>query len=276
MKKIIIATGLALSVMLGTKNSMAIFCSNCSTVFTQLFQYVSDVETVVELTKQYSMQIKEYEQSIADYAEFVRQTQEMIEQSNQLSRQMDNMIQNTINLPGHLKDRVILESKYLLGNLRNLKSFKADQDTLYKIYAETFPGLDEIDIEGKPVSERMEIYDAQFIKATTDIDEVLQSSFGLSGTQLEQLEATGEFDAYLHELLSEKEGNLDALEAGNQIAGIIAKELREQRALTATYIQAQSAWNAQERQKEKNHQKELDNWFNQEIDMEPILKQPGL
>ncbi|SDP02067.1 hypothetical protein [Desulforhopalus singaporensis] len=275
MKKIIITTTLAVSIMFGPQNSSALFCSNCSTVFTQLFQYVEDIESVVQLTKQYYLQQQQYEQSLNDYIEFIKQTTEMIEQTKQLTNQTDNMIQNTINLPGHLKDRVIIESKYLLKALGKLKSFKADQEVLQEIYTETFPGLEEIKIEGLPVEERIAIYDEQYKNATLKIDDVLKSSFGLSGEQLEQLEQTGEFDAYLRDLLSEKEGNLDAIEAGNQVMGLIAQELRDQRALTATYYQAQSAWNAQERQGKKNQQKELENWFIEEVEISDILMQPG-
>ena len=275
MKKILISGALALTLLFPVPQAKALFCVNCSTIFTQLFQYITDLETLSEAVRLYNQEVKGYELQIDQYLEFIKQTQELIAQSEELVKQTDNMIQNTINLPGNLKDRVISESKSLLGHLQKLKSFKADQDTLGEIYSETFPGLEDIEVDGKPLKERIDVYDAQYEKATEDIDNVLESAFGLSGTQLQTLEETGDFDSYLDKLLSSKEGNLDAIEAGNQIAGIIAKELREQRALTATYVQAQSAWNAQERQKEKNQQKELDSWAEEEIGRQNILIQPG-
>ena len=161
MKKILISGALALTLLFPVPQAKALFCVNCSTIFTQLFQYITDLETLSEAVRLYNQEVKGYELQIDQYLEFIKQTQELIAQSEELVKQTDNMIQNTINLPGNLKDRVISESKSLLGHLQKLKSFKADQDTLGEIYSETFPGLEDIEVDGKPLKERIDVYDAQ-------------------------------------------------------------------------------------------------------------------
>lgn len=92
------------------------------------------------------------------------------------------------------------------------------------------------------------------------MDESTRATFQLSGSQLKDLEESGELEAYMNELLSSPDGQQKALMAGNQLAALQIQEARQLRELIATKVQSDLAGQVK-REKEgqmlENLQREL-------------------
>jgi len=226
MKNKIQTTIALLSVIAFVNVSLAgipVTCVNCSTNFTQALEYIKDIEQLAEAVKQYE----------------------------QLVQQTENAITNTMNLPGNLLPNLQSQIRAAVANVNRLNSYKADMDALYTIFTDTWPELEDIKVDGVLMKDRIAAKQNQFKKAAEKMDNILQSNFQLSGQQLQDLQDSGDFDSYLDDLLSTKEGRQQAIEAGNQINALTVHEMRQTRALLANYVQAQAAELAQRQNEEK-------------------------
>jgi len=233
-----------LSVIAFVNVSMAgipVTCVNCSTMFTQELEYIKDIEQMVE--------------SINRYTELVKQT--------------ENAITNTINLPNDLLSNLQSQMRVAVANVNRLNSYKADMGTLLTIFTETWPELQDLEIDDILMQDRIQMQLDQFSKASEKIDNVLQSNFQLTGQQLQDLQDSGDFDSYLDDLLSTKEGRQQAIEAGNQINALTVHEMRQTRALLANYVQAQTAALAQEHNAAKLEDADVQQETEIEIDVDP-------
>jgi len=107
MKKKIKITIVLLSMIAFTNVSMAgipVTCINCSNIFTQLMEYIKDIEQMIESVKRYE----------------------------ELAKQTQNGITNTMNLPTHLKSNIKSQIRVATENVGRLNSYKADMGTLYR------------------------------------------------------------------------------------------------------------------------------------------------
>nr|WP_319492484.1 P-type conjugative transfer protein TrbJ [uncultured Desulfobacter sp.] len=242
MKNKIKTTIVLLSVITFVNVSMAgipVTCLNCSNLFTQALEYIKDIEQLAE-------EIKQYEQ---------------------LVKQTENAITNTMNLPSNLASNLQSQMRVAVANVNRLKSYKADMDALYTIFTDTWPELEDIKVDGMLMKDRIAAKQNQFKKAAEKVDNILQSNFRLSGQQLQDLQDSGDFDSYLDDLLSTKEGRQQAIEAGNQINALTVHEMRQTRALLANYVQAQAAESAQEQNEEKQLEAEEEREQSTGVDM---------
>ena len=221
-------------------------CLNCSTIFTQLMEYIKDIEQLMEAVKRYE----------------------------QLVKQTENMVKNTMNLPSNLKSNLESQVTTAVDNVTRLKSYKADMDSLKNIFTNTWPELRDLEIDDILMQDRVEMQLKQFSNAVEKIDNVLQSNFQLTGQQLQDLQDAGDFNGYLDDLLSTKEGRQQAIEAGNQINALTVSEMRKTRALLANYVQAQTAALAQEHNKEKLNDADLQQESEIDVDRNNILLSP--
>lgn len=221
-------------------------CLNCSTIFTQLMEYIKDIEQLMEAVKRYE----------------------------QLVKQTENMVKNTMNLPSNLKSNLESQVTTAVDNVTRLKSYKADMDSLKNIFTNTWPELRDLEIDDILMQDRIQMQLDQFSNAVEKIDNVLQSNFQLTGQQLQDLQDSGDFNGYLDDLLSTKEGRQQAIEAGNQINALTVSEMRKTRALLANYVQAQTAALAQEHNKEKLNDADLQQESEIDVDRNNILLSP--
>ena len=206
-----------------------VYCSNCSTKFKQSMEYVKDVEQMIE--------------SVKRYQELVKQT--------------EHDIKNTLNIPSNLQSQLVRQVSNSVMNIEKLNSYKADMDTLGQIFSSTWPELQDLAIDGVSMQDRIAERSRLYEEASTKLNAILQSNFQLSGKQLVELQDSGKFDSYLHDLTSTKKGRLQAIEAGNQINALTIKELRETRALLANYVQSQASESAQKQLAEKQTEQEM-------------------
>ena len=244
MKNKIRTTIALLSIITFVNVSMAgipVTCLNCSNLFTQALEYIKDIEQLAE-------EIKQYEQ---------------------LVKQTENAITNTMNRPSNLASNLQSQMRVAVANVNRLKSYKADMGALLTIFTETWPELRDLKIDDVLMQDRIEMQLDQFSKASEKIDNVLQSNFQLTGKQLQDLQDSGNFDSYLDDLLSTKEGRQQAIEAGNQINALTVHEMRQTRALLANYVQAQTAALAQEHNAAKLKDADLQQETEIEVDIDP-------
>jgi len=91
MKRTLMSCGLALLLVLATVspgNTLVVYCTNCSEMFTQALERVTNLSQLETLVSQYQ--------------EAVTQTIEQIEMVANQVKQYQNMVQNTVKLPAQL------------------------------------------------------------------------------------------------------------------------------------------------------------------------------
>lgn len=237
----VIAAG-ALSPMVFTSaaHGMTVTCVNCSNIFTQLMEYIKDIEQLSEAVKRY---------------------EELVEQTT-------NAITNTMNLPTDLVSNIESQIKEAASSVTKLTSFKADMESLSTIFTDTWPELKDFKVDGMLMTEKIKTRVDQFKNTAEKIDDILQSNFKLTGQQLQDLTDSGDFDSYVSDLLSSKTGRQQAIEAGNQINALTVNEMRQTRALLASYVQAQSAVSAQNLHNEKDGAAEIEREMSKGVELD--------
>ncbi|NLZ18491.1 MAG: P-type conjugative transfer protein TrbJ [Desulfobulbaceae bacterium] len=195
--------------------SSAIFCSNCSTVFQQVLEYATQLQELAEL---------------------VTQTKEAIKQT-----EMD--IKNLEKLGKDLRDNPLETLLDLADKTAKLNTYRAEENVLAQIFNELFPEQSEFaDLAGATRDEikaANEKYQKHYDEWSKAIDQATQATFQLSGRQLKDLEESGELRDYLENLLNDPEGQMQAIQAGNQLATLQLQEIRQFRELAATQAQSE-------------------------------------
>jgi len=113
---------------------------------------------------------------------------------------------------------------------------------LHQIFDDLYPDYESLANEitsAAKLPDRIAAYRERYEEWTNQANEATKRGFSLTGQQLQDLVYSGEFESQVQELLSTPEGQKEALDAGNQLAGMQLDEARHLRALLATHIQAQ-------------------------------------
>ena len=203
--------------------SATVYCTNCSTTWTQQMDRITNVEKLQNAIKQYQ--------------ENIQQTQQQIQMVANQIKQYENMIQNTVNLPQNVLNEMKGKFSELAKLTQNLKLQKGDYMAMGQVFDQIYPGLDIIKgLAGgdatKPIAE---VWD-QWSK---EVDRAAQATFQVTGSQLKDLaENSDDLDQHISRLLSTPEGQMQAIQSGNSLAAIQVDELRKLRLLMATSIQA--------------------------------------
>jgi len=199
-----------------------VYCTNCSTTWTQQMDRITNVE-------QLQNQIKVYQEAI-------QQTQQQIQMVANQIKQYENMIQNTINLPQNVLNEMKGQFSELAKLTQNLKLQKGDYMAMGQVFDEIYPGLDIIKgLAGgdaaKPIAEVWEQW-------SKEVDRAAQATFQVTGSQLRDLaENSDDLDQHISKLLTTPEGQMQAIQSGNSLAALQINELRQLRMLMATNIQ---------------------------------------
>jgi P-type conjugative transfer protein TrbJ len=222
--------------------AMTVACTNCSDVFTQMMERITNLEELQTALKSYQEAITQTEQQIA------------LVQNN--LQQYENMIQNTRTLP---EDILRLLSSVFVDlakdtNVLNLQ--KGDYMALGQIFDSIYPGLDMIKgmANGQSDLSPEEIWN----KWSSEVDRASQATFQMSGAQLQDIsENSDALNDYINKLLTTPEGQMQAIQAGNNLAGIQIAESQKLRALIATNIQSTNQYALKN---EKNEQVAVEQW----------------
>lgn len=124
MKKLIFSL-LALAFMVAPAHALTVVCTNCSNMFTQALERVTNME-------QLSTMMKEYQEAI-------QQTQQQIRMVQQNIEQYQNMLQNTAQLPANLVGELRGNLTRLANLSSNLKTLRGDVTALGSVFTNLFP-----------------------------------------------------------------------------------------------------------------------------------------
>ena len=213
-------------------HALTVTCTNCSTNLIQLLDRITNVEQLSNAIKQYQ--------------EAVEQTRQQITMVRQNIEQYENMLQNTAQLPANL----VNELKNSLTRLANLSSTlrtqRGDIVALGEIFTKLFPEQALFGTLAGAGSEQMEEasrrYREEWDKWAESVDQAAQATFQLSGQQLADLQRDpARFQQYMDSLLSTPDGQMKAIQAGNQLSAIQVQEARQLRELMATQVQSSLA-----------------------------------
>jgi len=226
-----------------------VYCTNCSTSLTQALDRVTNVSQLNQLIDQ--------------YAEAVTQTQQQIRMVQQNIEQYQNMLQNTAQLPANMVNQLNGALLRLASLTNELKTQRGDVVGLGQIFMNLFPDQDLfLELAGvgpDGVEAANARYQEKWDTWADSVDQAAQATFQLSGKQLQDMGNASELQNYLTQLLSSPDGQMKAIQAGNQLAAIQIQEARQLRELIATTTQSDLA-SQMKAEKEGQMQQEL--WRN--------------
>ena len=241
MKKQLLAFALVLAAVRPV-TAEVVYCTNCSSKFTQALDRVTNLSQLSTLTNQYT---------------------EAIQQTAQQIQMVQNMIQNTASLPGTLKSQLAGQLTDLASLTSTLKTQRGEITALAEVFNTLFPDQSEFaDLAGASPAEitaANQAYRDHYEAWSNEVDKASQATFQLSGEQLQELQDAGELENYISNLLDTPDGQMKALQAGNQLATIQVQEVRELRELIATNTQSTLAG---QMKAEKESQMQKERWQN--------------
>lgn len=222
----ILATSLSFA---PTSSAYAIYCTNCSTFYQQMFEYAEQVNTALNTANQLRTQLDQYN--------------DMIKQGMQLPDRVFNQISADL-------DRVkgVYQDAQSLGrNISNLDSKFNEQFKGYDAYLKT-QGT-----SSAAVSSQFKKWSAQGL----DNARTAMKSAGMNTSSFSSE------DAMLNQLVSRSQtsaGRMQATQVGNEIAAQNVQQLQKLRDLVATQIQLQGNHMAQVQERQSVDDAFLDNF----------------
>ena len=230
----------ALTVVLAStvQAGLVVTCTNCSEKLIQILDRVTNVEELATLA--------------ADYEESVAQTMHQMQMvANQLD-QYSNMVQNTIKLPQTLLNKITGDFTELAGLTRSIQNQVGDVVALGNLFDEIYADRNFLNNLATAQGSGIELANEQYFEKWNDwsdqVERASKAVFQVSGQQLDDLiQDADAFDQHIASLLSTPEGQVQALDAGNQLAALQIEEARQLRTLllTATQAQAQESMKAE-------------------------------
>ncbi len=208
-----------------TVNAQAatVYCSNCSTELTQALERGTSLEQLQTI--------------LQTYHEAIMQTTQQIELVRNNIQQYQNMIKNTLALPGDLINQVKGEFALLAKLTNEIRGLKGDVLATGQIFDELYPELEMIKsmAGGDGNMSATELWE----RWSREGDSAARATFQVTGSQLKDLaENSDALDRQIDNLLSTPEGQMQAIKSGNALAAMQVNEMRQLRALMAVSIQA--------------------------------------
>ncbi|WP_022660076.1 P-type conjugative transfer protein TrbJ [Desulfovibrio desulfuricans] len=249
MKKYILLA-LTLALFASPAQAITVTCTNCSTNLVQMLDRITNMEQLSSLMKQYQ--------------EAVEQTRQQIRMVQQNVEQFENMLQNTAQLPANLVNELRGSLTRLASLSNTLKTQRGDIVALGEIFTNLFPEQSLFgDLAGaspQEVEAANARYKSEWDKWAKSVDQASQATFQLSGQQLSDLQQNpAQFQQYMDNLLSTPDGQMKAIQAGNQLSALQVQEARQLRELMATQVQSSLA---SQMKAEKEAQMQQEAWRN--------------
>lgn len=204
------------SLYIAPSPAYAIYCSNCSTFYQQMFEYAEQVNTALNTAEQLQTQIQQY--------------QNMLTQGSGLPNSMFGSI------AADLKSVVnIYQRSQALG--RHIQNMDAQFNTAY-------PGFEDYlaqaaisgEVQTRDRYERWSEQGRDNVRSALGAAHINTSTFESEDAQLERMMARSQNAA----------GRMQAIQAGNEIASQNVQQLQKLRDLVATQINMQGNYLAQE------------------------------
>lgn len=212
--------------------AMVVTCVNCSENLTQALEHATSLSQLETL--------------MSDYAESVQQTIQQIEMVANQVKQYENMVQNTVKLPETMMGDVLGAFNDLASSVTSLQTQVGDIAAMGNLFDQLYSVPDlltDAATAGRETQAALNTdYFAKWQEWTDAIDAGCESAFRLSGQQLEDIvQDAAAFEDHMRDLLSTPEGQMEALEAGNELAALQINEARQLRTLLAVAQQQATA-----------------------------------
>jgi len=208
-----------------------VYCTNCSNSSIQALERALANSQLAELQ--------------AAYTQYVEQTAQQIRMVQQNVEQYANMLQNTAQLPSELIAAVSGELSKLAQVTGALNTLRNDITGMAGVFDQLYRTQDEfknlVNMPKELLSSSNAQYETYWDSWSERVDESTKATFQLSASQLQDLENSGQLEAYINQLLSTPDGQQKALMAGNQLAALQIHESRQLRELIATKFQSDLA-----------------------------------
>lgn len=201
------------------QNAFAIYCTNCSTFYQQMFEYAEAVNTTLNTAEQLSTQVQQY-----NY---------MVTQGTPLPNSMFGRITQDMQRVTSIYNR----AQSLGRNVANLDSQFNTQFPGYEAYLQKF-----LQSSSKATDVMPDRYEKWSAQGFDNAKRAMQAA-GMNTSTFETE------DAHLEQLVNRSQsssGRMQAIQAGNEIAASNVQQLQKLRDLVATQITLQGNYIAQE------------------------------
>ncbi|WP_407965840.1 P-type conjugative transfer protein TrbJ [Bartonella sp. C271] len=213
-----------------SSHTFAFVCTNCATVWNQMNQYVETVQTQINTAKQLEQQLKQYQDMIKQGLSYSSPEFSGLQTTLQ---QLQKVYQDSQSLSYNMSDLNSRFEKMYPGYenyLKNTGKMNPSQD--YKKWAESGLSNSRIAIEAAGINTSM--FD--------DEDKLMEKLINRSASA---------------------EGRMQAIQAGNEIAGQQVKQLQLLRELVANNTTLQANYTANEVERRAKDDAHLERFFNE-------------
>lgn len=212
-----------------------VYCSNCSDRFTQALERATSLEQLKNIAN--------------SYLEDVKQTTQQIELVKNNIEQLAYVVQNTISLPESLLSQAKQDLNKLANITSSLGTQKGDIFAMAQIFDEIYPAMD---LMGSILADPNQSIEGAWEQWTRASDRAAEAVFQLTGYQLSDLaQNSSAMNDHINKLLATPEGQMQALQAANNLTSLQLEEMRKLRELMATATQAQVMAHMKEEKKEQ-------------------------
>jgi len=218
------------------------YCTNCSTTFTQALQHATGLEQLKQVYTQVDEALKQTEQQISIVQNTLQQYQ--------------TMEKNTVNLPMQFRQKIMGTFNKLSSLTQQLNMYQGDASTLSQVFSKTYAGTGTIRsmVEGthdNASSVASKYYDMRDVWSS-EVDRSQQAAFQESGMQLNEIQQqSSDLESNLSDLLTTPDGQMKAIEAGNQISAMQLLEAQKLRTLLASSYQSTVAKTMKDEKKQQ-------------------------
>ena len=201
------------------QNAFAIYCTNCSTFYQQMFEYAEAVNTALNTAEQLSTQVQQY----------------------------NNMVTQGTPLPNSMFGRITQDMQRVTSIYNRAQSLGRIVANLDSQFNTQFPGYEAylqkfLQSSSKATDVMPDRYEKWSAQGFDNAKRAMQAA-GMNTSTFETE------DAHLEQLVNRSQsssGRMQAIQAGNEIAASNVQQLQKLRDLVATQITLQGNYIAQE------------------------------
>lgn len=205
------------------QNAFAIYCTNCSTFYQQMFEYAEAVNTALNTAEQLSTQVQQY----------------------------NNMLKQGTPLPNSMFGRITQDMQRVASIYNRTQSLGRNVANLDSQFNTQFPGYEAylqkiVQSSGKGSDVMPDRYEKWSAQGFDNAKTAMQAA-GMNTSTFETE------DAHLERLVNRSQssaGRMQAIQAGNEIAASNVQQLQKLRDLVATQITLQGNYIAQETERQ--------------------------
>lgn len=195
--------------------ALTVYCTNCSTVFSQALQLARDIETAINTWEQLQTQIQQYE----------------------------NMLKQGLSLPSSMFNRMTSDLQRLQSLYQQSKSLAGSLSNFDERFREQFGDYSRYLSQNGQNPGYMTANYKRWSEQGFDAMRVAMQASG------QNVSAIASEDAMLAQLVARSQnaaGRMQAIQVGNEIAAQQVQQLQKLRQMLDAQIQSQSMWYAQQ------------------------------